>query len=262
MKSTSIVQAIKRVFAAIFSIGVVLLLWYIITNGTKLGEIMPGPIVVIIKFFKALYTNIGNYTIIGHIMWSLSRVMVAYTAGAILGVALGLSMGRYKLFEAILRPFYEIIRPIPPIAWIPIAIIWFGLGEISKDFIIFISSFTIITLNAFAGARAVSPVLVGAAKMLGAKSHQIFFSIVLPSSIPFIFAGLQAALSASWGTVLAAEMVHASEGVGWIIFSGMENNMPTQIFVGMIAIGIVGFLLINIMRGVEAKLCEWSKSGT
>lgn len=262
MKSTSMVETIKRVFAGILSIGTVIFLWYIITNGTRLGEIMPGPIEVFIEFFKSFYISIGPYTIIGHIMWSLSRVMVAYTAGAVLGISLGLAMGRIKLVEAIFRPFYEVIRPIPPIAWIPIAIIWLGLGELSKYYIIFISSFTIITMNAFEGARAVSPVFIGVAKMLGAKDNQIFSSIVLPNSVPYIFAGLQAAISASWATVLAAEMVQASEGVGWIIVNGMEHNMITQIFVGMVAIGIVGFLLITAMRGVEAKLCEWRKSGT
>ncbi|MDD5016983.1 MAG: ABC transporter permease [Eubacteriales bacterium] len=261
MMNNRYLRVFLKIFSAIISIGAFLLIWHIATNGTKLGELMPGPIELISSLIKSTYTNIGKYTIIGHILFSLSRVLIAFTVGGVIGILLGTAMGWYKTAEAIFRPFYEMIRPIPPIAWISLAILWFGLGEIMKYFVIFLAAFSIITYNAFAGAQAVDPVLIGAAKMLGAKDSRIFRSIVFPSAVPYIFAGLHTAISASWATVVAAEMVRASEGAGWLIIQGMEMNNMIQILIGIIAIGIVGLLLSIIMRGVEAKLCAWSKSG-
>lgn len=178
------------------------------------------------------------------------------------GVILGLAMGTYKMVEAICSPLFRIIRPIPPIAWIPISIIWIGLGEDAKIFLIFLASFCYVTLNAWNGVKNVDQQLVGAARMLGARDHQIFITIILPACVPSIFAGLQVALSSSWATVLAAEMVRSSNGLGWVIIAGMNNNDMLQILVGIVAIGIVGLVLSIIFRKVEAVLCRWNKSGT
>jgi NitT/TauT family transport system permease protein/sulfonate transport system permease protein len=187
------------------------------------------------------------------------RVLPFYIIGSVCGIVLGITMGWYKPVAAIFRPIYEVFRPIPPIAWIPIAIVWFGIGEGSKWFLIFLASFMNVTMNSYAGAKSVDPVLVGCSKMLGASDRKIFTSVVLPSSVPYIFAGLQVGLSSSWATVVAAEMIRSSEGVGWIIITSQETNNSVNTLVGVIAIGIVGFVLAIIMRGVEAKLCVWTK---
>ena len=204
-----------------------LVLWNIAVQG-ELGKMLPGPIPVLEKFFTSLV----------------------------------LAMGTYKMVEAICSPLFRIIRPIPPIAWIPISIIWIGLGEDAKIFLIFLASFCYVTLNAWNGVKNVDQQLVGAARMLGARDHQIFITIILPACVPSIFAGLQVALSSSWATVLAAEMVRSSNGLGWVIIAGMNNNDMLQILVGIVAIGIVGLVLSIIFRKVEAVLCRWNKSGT
>ncbi|MEG1756737.1 MAG: ABC transporter permease, partial [Clostridia bacterium] len=198
-------------------------------------------------------------TLFGHILTSLSRVMTGFLLAAFLGITLGLAMGWSKSTEAIVKPLFEIIRPIPPIAWISIAVIWFGLGEGAKYFIIFISGFANITINVYTGARSVDPELIGAARMLGCSDRKIFTTIVIPSSIPYIFTGLQIAISSSWAAVVAAEMVRSTDGIGWMITSGQGIGDMEQIMVGIIAIGVIGFLLATIMRGVEAKLCAWSR---
>ena len=126
----------------------------------------------------------------------------------------------------------------------------------------FLASFCYVTLNAWNGVKNVDQQLVGAARMLGARDHQIFITIILPACVPSIFAGLQVALSSSWATVLAAEMVRSSNGLGWVIIAGMNNNDMLQILVGIVAIGIVGLVLSIIFRKVEAVLCRWNKSGT
>lgn len=252
---------VYKFLAGVFSIGAFILIWFIGTNGTELGKLIPTPNTVFIAFINAIYGKIGRYGLIVHILWSLSRVLIGYCIASICGVVLGLAMGWNKTVEAIFQPLFGIIRPIPPIAWIPISIIWFGLGETAKYFLIFLAAFSSITLNAWAGAKAVDHQLIGAAEMLGANKTQIFFTVVMPSSIPQIFAGLQIGMSSSWATVVAAEMVRSSQGVGWIIITGMNNNDIVQILVGIAAIGIVGFILAVIMRKMEGTLCRWNKSG-
>lgn len=251
-----------RLLCGALSIGAFLLVWYLGTlPGTRLGNILPGPLTVLVAFLKSFSVPIGRYTILYHVAFSLSRVLIAYVAAAVLGIGLGIAMGRNRLIEAIFRPFYEVIRPIPPIAWISLSILWFGLGEMTKYFIIFLSAFASITYTAFSGSRAVNPVLIGAAKMLGASDRQVFRAVILPASVPYIFSGMQVAISSSWATVVAAEMVRSSEGLGWIIVSGMEVNDITQILVGIVAIGIIGSILGTIIRKVEARLCSWNRSG-
>jgi len=252
----------KNAIYAVVSILIFLFIWQFGTRaGTRLGNLIPQPTEVFAGFFDSFIYPIGPYTLPTHILWSFSRVFVGYTIAAVIGIVLGIMMGWSRMVEAIFRPLYEMIRPIPPIAWIPISIVWFGIGEGSKYFIIFLGAFTSLTMNAYAGAKAVDSTLAGAAKMLGASKMQVFRYIVLPSAVPNIFVGLQIALSSSWGVVLAAEMIRSSEGLGWVIISGQSTNNVTQIIIGIITVGIVGFICAVVMRGVEAKLCAWNERG-
>ena len=245
--------------AAVVSIFVFLVIWQLGCQFTNVGKLLPGPVAVLKEFFKSFVVPIGNNTMPEHIAWSLYRVIPAYLVGAGLGIVIGILMGWYQIAEAIFKPLYEIIRPIPPLAWIPIAILWFGIGEGSKWFLIFLASFVYTTSNAYAGARSVDQVLVGCAKMLGGSDRDVFRYIVLPSSQPYIFSGLQLALASSWASCVAAEMIRSTEGVGWIIISSMDTSNTVQTLVGIVAIGVVGYLLAVIMRGVEYRLCAWNR---
>jgi NitT/TauT family transport system permease protein/sulfonate transport system permease protein len=142
------------------------------------------------------------------------------------------------------------------------AILWFGIGERSIYFIIFMSGFSHLVINTYAGAIRVDHELIGVAEMLGANKRQIFINVVLPSCIPFVFAGLHFALSTSWMAVLAAEMIASTRGSGWIIVAGMESGDIAQIFVGIICIAVVGLLLATIMRTIERRICVWYVKGT
>lgn len=237
------------------------LIWQGISMVIVNKNALPSPVLVVEQFIQSFVKPIGTMTIIGHIGNSLLRVLIGYTVAAVLGIFLGLLMAWSKTAEAIIKPVFELIRPIPPLAWIPMAIIWFGIGETTKYFIIFIATFTTIMLNAYTGAKSVDPILIGAGQMLGANQKQIFITVVLRGAVPQIFAGLQVALSSGWMAVLAAEMVRSMDGVGWIIIRGMEVGDTVQILVGMVAIAIVGFLLAQIMRILERRLCEWNIQG-
>ena len=213
------------------------------------------------KFWESLTVPIGKYTLGMHVVYSLKRVFVGFGLSSLTGIILGVAMGYSKTINAIVRPIFNIIRPIPGLAWIPLGILWFGIGETTKYFIIFMGGFSNIVLNSFDGTNKVDQTLVGAAGLLGANKFQIFTHIILPSATPYIFAGLQVSLSTSWMAVLAAEMISSYEGAGWIINMGMNTGDTVLILVGMISIAIVGFALANIMRILERRLCSWTVRG-
>lgn len=242
----------------IFIFGMV---WFFATNGTALGKILPDPITVLQKFFASFIEPIGTKTMTLHILTSLRRMLLPYIVACASGILLGVMMGWYKPLEAIVKPYIELIRPIPPIAWIPISIAWFGFAEMSKYFLIFLACFPTITINTYAGVKSVDGTIVRAAKMLGAKDHQLFTTVVMPSTVPYIFAGLQVAIGSSWATIVAAEMIRSSEGVGWLIISGQESSNMPQVLVGIVAIALTGLVLISVMRLLEAKLCAWNERG-
>ena len=236
-----------------------LIIWECVARFTKASMFLPPASQILYKFFESFTVPIGKHTMPYHIGISLYRVGVAFSIATVTGILLGVSMGYSKTAEAIIKPIFEFIRPIPPLAWIPMSILWFGLGDQSKFFIIFLGCFCFVTVNTYDGTKNVDPVLLGAARMLGASERQVFFHVVLPASIPYIFAGSQIAITAGWSAVVGAEMVRSDEGVGWIIVMGMSNGNTVQIMVGMIAIGIVGYVLATLMAKLEGRLCRWNK---
>ncbi len=247
------------VIYTIISLLSLLLVWELVARFTSASMFLPPASKVLTAFCKSFVEPIGKRTMIAHIGVSLFRVLFGFGAATIFGIALGVAMGYSRTMEAILKPLFEFIRPIPPLAWIPLSILWFGLGESGKFFIIFLGCFTFITVNTYDGAKNVDPELIGAARMLGASERQVFFRIVLPSSVPYIFAGLQIAVTAGWSAVVGAEMVQSNEGVGWMIVRGMNTGNTLQIMVGMVAIGIIGYLLATITSMVERRLCAWNE---
>ena len=251
-------KAEKTIYAAC-AIATFFLAWAFITTFTAAGETTPGPIEVLKLLFTSFFEPIGRFTIYGHLYYSIKRVLIGYTVATVLGIIVGISMGTSRYAEAIIKPIFEMIRPIPPIAWIPLVILWFGVGELPKYAIIFIGSFTNVTLNAYTGAQRVDPQLIGCARMLGTSERDIFLRVVLPSSLPQIFAGMQVALSTAWMPVLAAEMFGAQGGCGWIILRGSDTTNIPLVLVGMVVIGVVGLILATIMRVAERRLCAWNR---
>ena len=253
----------KGLAAGIGAIAVlsVFLVWYYAASYTKVSMFFPTPQKVFHRFYESLTVPIGKYTLQEHVLYSLKRVFVGFGLSSLIGVVLGVAMGYSETVNAIVRPVFNIIRPIPGLAWIPLAILWFGIGETTKYFIIFMGGFSNVVLNSYDGTNKVDATLVGAAKLLGANKFQIFLNIILPSATPYIFAGLQVSLSTSWMAVLAAEMISSYEGAGWIINMGMNVGDTVLILVGMISIAIVGFVLANVMRVLERRLCSWTVRG-
>lgn len=252
----------KRAAYGALGIFVFLCIWYLAARLTSLGRVMPDPVTVFGGFFRAFVEPIGTKTMAMHILISLRRMLIPYAVGGFSGVLVGVLMGWYKAADAIFMPYIQMLRPIPPIAWIPLSIIWFGFDEGSKYFLIFLACFFTIALTTYNGVHSVDETLIRAAKMLGARDSQLFTTIVLPTTVPYIFSGLQVALGSAWATIVAAEMIRSSEGVGWLIVRGQDVGNMTQIMVGIVAIALTGLLITTIMRGAESKLCAWTERGT
>ncbi len=263
LKQVYAANKIKNVFLSVAGFLIVLLIWYILVLYTQIGLLIPTPLEVVKRFGQMCVEPIGRYyTLPIHLLISLRRVMTGFVLSIICGLLVGIGMGRFKYIEAAVRPLFELVRPIPGVAWIPLSIVWFGVGETAKIFIIFMGGFVNIVVNTYAGARQVDENIMKVAYMLGANNVQTFFKVVIPSCVPYIFSGLQVGLSTCWMAVLAAEMVSSTEGVGWIITAGQEAGDMAQIFVGIIAIAITGLALATIMRVAERILCRWRVRGS
>ena len=248
----------EKTLYAVAAIASFFVLWWFLTTFTPVKETTPGPIEVLQLLLTSFYTPIGREVIVGHLLVSLRRVLVGFSVATIIGIVLGIAMGTSRWAEAIFKPIFELLRPIPPIAWISLVILFFGIGETSKYILCGIGAFTNVTLNAYTGAQNVDPELIGCARMLGTSERDIFFRVILPSCTPQIFAGMQVALSTSWMAVLAAEMIGAQEGCGWMIQRGSDTLNITLVMVGMIVIGLVGMFLAALMRTIERRLCSWN----
>ena len=254
-------ENIAKGFWGTIGILTIIVLWYFASGFESMQRMLPNPLEVFRLVITSFVEPIGKQTLVGHIAWSMSRVMIGYLLACLVGVTLGFVVGWFRIGEAIIKPFYLIMKSIPSIAWIPIAIIWLGVGEESKYFIIFISTMLIVMTNAMDGVRDLNQEYLKVARMLGTTEKQIFFKIVMPNSVPQLFAGFQVGLSAAWATVLAAEMVGSSEGVGWIILIGQDSSNMVQIYAGIIVIGLIGLILASVMRWAESKLCAWNIRG-
>lgn len=252
---------IETFLYAILSISGFVVIWWFLVEFTNLNKVMPGPFTIFSAIGNSFVESIGSHKLPYHILCSLKRVFIGYLLACVIGIPIGIIMGCTRMGEAIVKPIFELLRPIPGLAWVPLAILWFGIGEESKYFIICFSAGVSIILNTYEGAKQVDPVLIGAAKMLGANNLQVFSLITLPASVPHIFAGLQTGLSSSWMAVIAAEMIRSSEGSGWIIITGMESGDTVQILVGMVSIGVVGLLLAAMLRMTERRFCSWNIQG-
>ena len=160
MDTKKLKQLAKDSVYGLISVCVFLCIWAFGVRTSDIGIVMPGPGKVIYEFIQSFFVPIGKYTMPGHILWSLYRVLPAYIVGSVLGIVIGIAMGWFRYVNSFLRPLYEMIRPIPPIAWIPISIVWFGIGEGSKWFIIFLAAFVPVVLNSISGAKSVDPLLL------------------------------------------------------------------------------------------------------
>ena len=198
-----------------------------------------------------------NHTLLEHLGWSLIRVVAGFVFGALVGIPLGYAMGLSDWFRGWFDPIVEFMRPVPPLALIPLVIIWAGIGELGKVILLFLAALWIMTIAARAGVSGVNITKVHAAYSLGASRWQIMRHVIVPNSLPEIFTGARVAMGVCWGTVVAAELVAAEKGAGMMIMVASKFQLTDIVIMGIILIGIIGYGIDILMRVAERILVPW-----
>lgn len=219
-------------------------------SSPQVAAVLPSPIDVI----AALWQQAASGALMGHVAASLGRAAAGFFFAGVIGVALGLIMSQSRMMREILSGPVELLRPISSIAWIPLAILWFGLGFRSVVFVIVVSCIFIIVLNTLAAAMTVDRDLIKSALTLGASRRQIFTKVTLPSAMPGIMLGLRVAMTGAWGGVLIAEMIATQQGLGYMIVRAQASFQPALVIGGMLVVGVVGYLLNKLFLVAQRRI--------
>ena len=250
-----------KVFLSLTSVLGFLAVWYAATDllGLMPAIVLPSPEKVFFTIYEKFFVAVGEERLPGHIGVSLLRILVGTSIALALAIPLGVLMGWFESLDAVLNPILEILRPIPPIAWIPLAILWFGIGLSSKVFIIAIGVFFPALINTYLGVKFTDRLLIKAAQTLGAKDKNILWEVIVPASVPLIVAGVRIGVGLGMMCLVAAELVAASSGLGYLIMLGGDDLKPELSITGMILIGVIGLVADRTILALERKVVYWKK---
>lgn len=222
---------------------------------------LPAPEAVWSRTLEIMSDGFRNFTLVEHLGYSLFRVVAGFLLGALVGIPLGYAMGLSDWFRGWFDPIVEFMRPVPPLALIPLVIIWAGIGEEGKIILLFLAALWIMAIAARAGVSGVNISKVHAAYSLGASKWQIMRYVIVPNSLPEIFTGARVAMGVCWGTVVAAELVAAEQGAGMMIMTASKFQNTDIVIMGIILIGVIGFGIDMLMRWAERILVPWKGKG-
>jgi taurine transport system permease protein len=233
--------------------------WYLAT--VPLALISPGrfpsPPDLWVSLRQVAVTGYANGVLHDHVVHSVKLVALGFAVAAMTGVPLGLLMGWSRRAEALINPVFLLIRPIPPLAWIPLTILWLGLGDAAKVLVIWFAAFVPATINSFTGVRSIDPAVIEASRMLGTPLRRFIPEVLVPAAGPMIFTGLRLSLQASWTTLVAAELVGALYGLGRVLNVAQQDIYPGMIFVGMACVAVLGWATTRVIAEVERRAMPW-----
>ena len=243
---------------SVVSISVLLLMWFVVTNlGLIKPLFLPSPQAVWQQFYEYLTGTANDKPLWQHFVASMLRVTVAFWAAFLTAVPVGIAMGVSRVARGIFDPPIEFYRPLPPLAYLPLIIIWFGIDETPKVLLIYLACFAPLALAARSGMKSAATEQINAAYSMGATYRQVVRHVILPSALPEILVGMRIAIGFGWTTLVAAEMVAANVGLGQMVLNA-SNFLRTDIFIMcIIVIGVVAYLFDLFMRWVEVKLVPW-----
>jgi NitT/TauT family transport system permease protein len=239
-----LLKTISSVVPHLIGFVTLFLAWHIASTYIVRSVLFPPPLVVLSKAVKL--TLDGSLPV--NIAVSLQRIIIGFTAGSAIGIPIGLAMGSFPAVRKLLEPWTEFLRFIPSVAMITIAVIWFGIGEESKIFLIIYTTIFIVIINTAAGVGAIAPNKIRAAQVLGASRWQIFAYVGLPATVPYILTGMRLAMANSFTTIVAAEMISANEGLGVMLWNGRMYMLVDEIFVSLVCLGFLGFGADRLFR--------------
>ncbi len=250
---------IKYFMMGATGIFVFLLIWQLVVKSGLVNEkMLPAPTTILqTLLYKVNNKPPDGNVLLVNILASLQVALSGFFSAIIIGIPLGLFMGWWKYADRFIRPIFELIRPIPPIAWIPLVVVWMGIGLKAKALIIFFTAFVPCVINSYTGIKLTSQTLINVSKTFGAKNFEIFYKVGIPSALPMVFAGIRVALGNAWSTLVAAEMLAASAGLGYMIQLGRTVARPDIVIVGMVVIGAIGAVLSALLSSLEKYFLRW-----
>lgn len=259
-------EARQRFFWGVIGIVGFVFLWYMTTEYLKLPrfEKLPGPVAVWTEFVSPhpIYgTSIFTPQYYQHIFWSTGRILIAFCLATLLGVPLGLFMGWKKVVKDYAFPIVELLRPIPVMAWVPLAILMFTSREAPIIFLAGLASFFATVLNTLLGVESIDEAYFRAARCLGASPRHVFMKVVVPGALPFIFTGLQISMGVAWFSLVAAEMLSGEYGLGYLIWDSYVLSQYPVIVIGMATLGVIGYICSALIRVVGNQLMRWTTRG-
>lgn len=243
---------------SIVTVGAILVLWFVATNFGWIKPIfLPSPQATYQQFYEYLTGTANDKPLWQHFAASMLRVFAAFFLACVTAIPVGIAMGMSRVWRGIFDPPIELYRPLPPLAYLPLIIIWFGIDELPKVLLIFLSCFAPLAMAARSGMRSASQEQMNAAYSMGASYSQVIRHVVLPAAMPEILVGMRVAIGFGWSTLVAAEMVAANVGLGQMVLNA-SNFLRTDIVVmGIIVIGVVAYMFDLLMRWAEKKLVPW-----
>lgn len=253
-------KAARPMVVSILSVVGVVLIWFAATSWFSLVPAgrFPTPQEFWTSLRQSVFAGYAGGTLFQHMWHSLRLVAIGFACAALTGVPLGLLMGSSRVAEALINPIFSLIRPIPPLAWIPLAILWLGLGDAAKVLVIWFAAFVPSVINSHTGVRGIDRSLIAAARMLGAPRRRMIAEVIMPGAMPLIFTGLRLSLQAAWTTLVAAELVGALMGVGFVLNVAQQDIYPAMILVGMVTVGLLGWSTTWMLAIVERRaLARW-----
>lgn len=250
----------RRTSIGLATVAALVVLWFVLTSLTGLvsGGRFPSPAEFWASLTQITRRGYAGGPLVQHALHSLKLVAMGFAVAIATGVPLGLWMGWSRRAEAAINPVFLIIRPIPPLAWIPLAILWLGLGDGAKIMVIWFSAFVPSVINSFAGVRNIDRPIVEAAAMLGTPRWRMVREVIAPAASPMIFTGLRLSLQAAWTTLVAAELVGALVGIGFVLNMAQQDIYPGMILVGMLTVGILGWATTALLAMVERRALAWN----
>jgi len=249
----------RQLTLSVATLAVLLAIWWAVTALQLISPLfLPSPWQVLQKLLTiAGPQGFMDATLWQHLAASLTRIAIALVLAAIVGVPVGIAMGLSPTVRGILDPLIELYRPAPPLAWLPLVIIWFGIGETPKILLIYLAIFAPVVMSTLAGVKSVQQVRVRAAQSLGASRAQVLWLVILPGALPEILTGLRIGLGVGWSTLVAAELIAATRGLGFMVQSAGEFLATDVVLAGIAVIAIIAFVLELGLRALQRRLTPW-----
>lgn len=248
------------VYSLLTGLGLIAAWWLASTYGAVSPVFLPSPLVVLTSLWSLITVGFVDSTLLEHLAASLGRVLGALVVSVVIGVPAGLLIATSRIGRGVLDPIVEFLRPLPPLAYLPLIIIWVGIGEASKVTVIALSMLPPIILSTSAGVRSVPSDFINAARSFGASRSQVLVRVIVPATIPSILTGLRIALGTGWSTLVAAELVAATKGLGFMIQSAAQFLVTDIVIAGIAVIAIIAFALEWVARWVERRFVPWANT--